>query len=52
MWQKFENHLTPIMVVFAFSLGIAYALMVIIMNAHGMEVSDTLTEKFYDVIAG
>jgi hypothetical protein len=52
MWKKFESHMTPIMVVIAFALGIGYAVMIIILNAHGMTVSDTLTEKFYDVIVG
>lgn len=52
MWKKFESHMTPIMVVTAFALGIAYAVMVIILNAHGVTISDTLTDKFYDVIVG
>lgn len=52
VWQTFENHLTPIMVVVAFSLGIAYAVINIVCNLHGVSIDSTLTEKFYDVLIG
>lgn len=52
IWQIFENHLTPIMVVVAFSLGIIYAVINIVSNLHGVSIDSTLTEKFYDVLIG
>lgn len=51
-WRKFEEHITPIMVVTAFLLGVIYTAIIIVLSIQGVMVPDTLTDKFFDVIVG
>lgn len=47
IWEFFEEHMTPIVVVISFGIVLVFTIVVLLLNEVGVTVSDTLIEYFY-----